>query len=762
MSNRDIDQNKLNQLIDDLFDQSIPEPDSRKKQSTIDMAMSEFDAHMQSKIQIQKENNKDHQGIKQSARPIGNRVEAASSLSRLTQPIRRFFMNITNNQMLDNAFATFAVAFVAVSVVLLLPSTRTPDIKDYEITQSSKSRITVADLTDQVDSSTSADTEKKPAEQPLATLTSTANISSGKKRQEELQSLIQSDKNKTLPKKETALQPQQEFIVTARKASEMEVLGELRSAPSDSNNARLATIPTKQKRTRIAQEQYRAQAPAMAGAMADDMEASILSRPEPQPSLPADQRLDSGEEYAKYSPNKIKQVHDEPISTFSIDVDTASYSLMRNQLNNGYLPKPQAIRAEELINYFNYNYALPSSTDQPFKPSVSVVNSPWNEGKKLVHIGIKGYDIRSTEQPDSNLVFLLDVSGSMNSANKLPLVKQSVGLLLESLKPTDTVSIVVYAGAAGTVLEPTPAKEKQKILSAMQKLRAGGSTAGSAGIKLAYELAEQNFIKKGVNRIILATDGDFNVGQSSNEDLKTLVERKRNNGVFLSILGFGRNNYQDDMMQTLAQNGNGVAAYIDTLSEAKKVLVDEATSTLFPIAKDVKIQVEFNPNTVNDYRLIGYETRQLDKQDFNNDKVDAGDIGAGHTVTAIYEITPVTSEKQSIDAARYAGNKAQSASIKSDIDNSEYGFLKIRYKLPNESKSKLIQQAINIEQTESNEANFSIAVAGFAQLLSNGQNTGDLNYDDVIGLATKHKGNDPYGYRSEFIQLVRMAKIAQP
>ena len=493
----------------------------------------------------------------------------------------------------------------------------------------------------------------------------------------------------------------------------------------------------------------------------EEITVSAMKMPvvEPSERVPSP-RADNREEYAEYETNPVKQVADEPVSTFSIDVDTASYSLVRNQLNSGFLPKPQAVRAEELINYFDYDYPLPRSKQRPFGTSVSVLDSPWNEGRKLLHIGIKGYDIAQDNRPDSNLVFLLDVSGSMNSANKLPLVKQSVALLLDTLKPTDTVSIVVYAGAAGTILEPTKVKEKDKILSALQRLNAGGSTAGGAGIKLAYQLAQQNFSKDAVNRIILATDGDFNVGQQSNEDLKTLVERKRDGGVFLSILGFGRNNYQDDMMQTLAQNGNGVAAYIDTLSEAKKVLVDEASSTLFPIAKDVKIQVEFNPATVSEYRLVGYETRHLNREDFNNDKVDAGDIGAGHTVTAIYEITPANAENKSIDDVRYEQNKRSSFA---PGKNTEIGFLKIRYKLPSKSKSKLIQRAISMNSGETtDEAYFSTAVAGFAQLLANSKYTGELSYDNVITTATKYKGQDTFGYRSEFIQLVRMAKIAQP
>lgn len=470
-------------------------------------------------------------------------------------------------------------------------------------------------------------------------------------------------------------------------------------------------------------------------------------------------RPDLGEEYSEYQRNKIVQVTDEPVSTFSADVDTASYSLARNQINRGLLPAQQAVRPEEFINYFNYDYPMAESKSQPFKPTVSVLDSPWNEGRKLIHIGIKGYDIEPEALPDSNIVFLIDVSGSMNAQNKLPLAKQSIFFLLNQLKPTDNVSIAVYAGAAGVVLEPTEVKEKNKIMSALGKLNAGGSTAGGAGIELAYSLAQQNFDSEAVNRIVLLTDGDFNVGQSSNRALLELVERKRKSGVFLSVLGFGRNNYQDDMMQTLAQNGNGIATYIDTLHEAKKVMVDEATSSLFPIAKDVKFQVEFNPSAVTDYRLIGYETRVLNTEDFNNDKVDAGDIGAGHTVTAIYEITPRGSKAQSVDTPRYAENRTSVDNTKS---KNEYGFLKIRYKLPNEDKSKLLETAISVKQSEpSGDATFSIAVAGFSQLLNGDTNTGKLTMEDVAKMAKAYRGSDNFGYRTEFIQLVEMAGLLQ-
>lgn len=466
--------------------------------------------------------------------------------------------------------------------------------------------------------------------------------------------------------------------------------------------------------------------------------------------------------FENFATNPIKRVQEEPVSTFSIDVDTASYSFVRRQLNRGVLPQKDAVRIEEMINYFDYNYPLPESKQQPFRASVDIIDAPWSKDKKLLHIGIKGYDLGPEQRPRSNIVFLLDVSGSMNSPDKLPLVKQSMHLLLNTLHPEDTVSIVVYAGAAGKVLSPTAVKNKQVILDALNRLQAGGSTAGAQGIKLAYQLAEANFDKQAINRIILATDGDFNVGITNRNELQGFVERKRKQGIFLSVLGFGQGNYHDHMMQMLAQNGNGVAAYIDTLGEAQKVLVEEASSTLFPIAKDVKIQVEFNPATVAEYRLIGYETRHLNREDFNNDAVDAGDIGAGHSVTAIYELTPRQSKNQWIDTPRYRQN--QSRQSENENDN-EYAFLKMRYKLPEQHESQLIEQPITkaLDSTQDalqGERHFATAVAAFAQLLKGGKYMENYTYEDVIRLAQSAKGRDEFGYRAEFIQLVRKAQTA--
>ncbi len=482
--------------------------------------------------------------------------------------------------------------------------------------------------------------------------------------------------------------------------------------------------------------------------------------------IPAEASLQPTREYRdrfeEFRENAVKSVAEEPVSTFSIDVDTSSYSFVRRNLNQGYLPTKDAVRVEELINYFDYDYPVPKDKSQPFAPSLVVSDSPWKPGNKLVHIGIKGYQLPATDIPRSNLVFLMDVSGSMFSADRLPLAQQAMELLLDTLRPDDTVAIVVYAGGAGAPLEPTKVSEKEKIRTAIRNLRAGGSTAGAEGIQLAYELAERNFDPKAVNRIFLTTDGDFNVGPTGDSDLKTLVERKRQSGIYLSILGFGMGNYQDAMMQTLAQNGNGVAAYIDSLSEAHKLLVHEAHSTLFPIAKDVKIQVEFNPAKVAEYRLIGYETRALNREDFNNDKVDAGDIGAGHSMTAIYEITPVGG-KTLLEPSRYqTAEKPDSGSV-----NNEYGFLRIRYKLPNEDTSRLIEQVIPVAETDVNarlkqEADFAASVAAFGQVLKGSVYTGDYGYEHIISLAQSAKGEDEFGYRSEFIQLVRKAALAKP
>lgn len=456
------------------------------------------------------------------------------------------------------------------------------------------------------------------------------------------------------------------------------------------------------------------------------------------------------EAYANEAPNPLKVVVEEPVSTFSIDVDTASYGVVRNSLLNGYMPPREAVRVEEMINYFPYAYPGPEG-DVPFQPTVSVVPTPWNAGTQLIHIGIQGEMPVVEDRPPLNLVFLIDTSGSMNSANKLPLLKQSFALMLSQLRPEDQVSIVTYAGSAGRVLEPTAASDRTVILNALNRLDAGGSTAGQAGLQQAYATATEMAEEGEVTRVILATDGDFNVGIDDPEALKDFIADKRDTGVYLSVLGFGRGNLDDATMQALAQNGNGQAAYIDTLSEAQKVLVDQLTGALFPIANDVKIQVEFNPAQIAEYRLIGYETRALRREDFNNDAVDAGDIGAGHSVTAIYEVTPVGSPAQMTEPLRYQESEV------ADVSD-ELAFLRLRYKEPGASVSQLIEQPITADLTGGAETGFAVAIAGFGQVLRGGNYLVDWSYDDAIALANANRGDDPFGYRTEAIRLMRLAE----
>ncbi len=455
------------------------------------------------------------------------------------------------------------------------------------------------------------------------------------------------------------------------------------------------------------------------------------------------------ESFANADVNPVHVTAETPVSTFSIDVDTASYSVIRNSLTQGRLPPKDAVRIEEMINYFPYDYTAPLD-DTAFTPTVSVTQTPWNPDTQLLQIGIQGAMPDVSDRRPLNLVFLIDTSGSMNQPNKLPLLKQSFHLMLGQLRPEDQIAIVTYAGSAGEVLAPTPASERSTILNALNNLGAGGSTAGQAGLQQAYATAAAMAEKGEVNRVILATDGDFNVGLNDPEQLKDYIADKRDTGTYLSVLGFGRGNLDDATMQALAQNGNGQAAYIDTLSEAQKVLVDQLTGALFPIADDVKIQVEFNPAAISEYRLIGYETRALKREDFNNDKVDAGDIGAGHQVTAIYEVTPKGSPAELTDPLRYSSTDTAQG------DNDELAFLRLRYKAPGAAASNLIETPISTNTA--GETSFATAIAGFGQLLRGGKYTGSWSYADAITLATQTKGDDPFGYRAEAIQLMRLAE----
>ena len=463
------------------------------------------------------------------------------------------------------------------------------------------------------------------------------------------------------------------------------------------------------------------------------------------------------ESYANAAPNPLKITTDDPVSTFSIDVDTASYAVVRSSLNNGRLPPADAVRVEEMVNYFPYDYPAPDAGEAPFRPTVSVMQTPWNADTRLVHIALQGQMPALDDRPPLNLVFLIDTSGSMQDANKLPLLKQSFRLMLGQLRPDDQVAIVTYAGSAGQVLAPTAAADRSTILAALERLEAGGSTAGQAGLQQAYAVAEA-MTEDGeatgeVTRVVLATDGDFNVGLSDPQELKDFIADKRDSGTYLSVLGFGRGNLDDATMQALAQNGNGQAAYIDTLNEAQKVLVDQLSGALFPIANDVKIQVEFNPAAVAEYRLIGYETRALNREDFNNDLVDAGEIGAGHSVTAVYEITQVGSPAVLSEPLRYQTEAATSGS------DTELGFLRLRYKEPGAASSQLIETPIFTDMAPVGvETQFSAAMAGFGQLLRGSDYVANWSWGDAIALATQSRGEDAFGYRAEAISLMRLAE----
>ena len=467
------------------------------------------------------------------------------------------------------------------------------------------------------------------------------------------------------------------------------------------------------------------------------------------------------ENYAHFDDNPIKLATEHPVSTFSIDVDTGAYANIRRLLKAGQLPTHDAVRAEELINYFSYDYPEDTESESPFVVIKEIATSPWNKNNYLLHVGIKAQDFTQTQLPNANLVFLIDVSGSMQSPDKLELLKTSLKLLSKQLSVKDKVSIVVYAGASGVVLKPTAGNQTATIQAALGQLTAGGSTNGAAGIELAYNLAQQEFIQGGINRVIIATDGDFNVGTVSHEQLMSLIEEKRNSGISLSTLGFGTGNYNDHLMERLADKGNGNYAYIDTLNEAQKVLVDEMSSTLMTVAKDVKIQIEFNPALVSEYRLIGYENRHLKREDFNNDKVDAGEIGAGHTVTALYEIKMNDGQSGMIDPLRYQNENSHSGKNQ-NID--EIAFLRLRYKAPEEDRSRLLEwtvkraELIDDINKASDSFQFSAAVSAFAQQLRGGKYLDKFSYQDISNLAQNSRGQDRFGYRGEFLSLVNLAQ----
>ncbi|MDF3194773.1 VWA domain-containing protein [Pseudomonas sp. 1928-m] len=474
-------------------------------------------------------------------------------------------------------------------------------------------------------------------------------------------------------------------------------------------------------------------------------------------ALPPGYRDENREQYQKLAGNPVHAVAETPVSTFSIDVDTGSYANVRRFLNSGQLPPQDAVRLEELVNYFPYAYPLPKG-DVPFGVHTELAATPWNPESRLLRIAIKASDLRVDELPPANLVFLVDVSGSMDRREGLPMVQSTLKLLVEQLRAQDKVSLVVYAGSSSVVLEPTSGSEKAKIRAAIDQLTAGGSTAGESGIQLAYQQAQQGFIDGGINRILLATDGDFNVGISDFESLKQLAADKRKTGVSLTTLGFGTDNYNEQLMEQLADAGDGNYAYIDNLREARKVLVDQLSSTLATVASDVKIQVEFNPAEVSEYRLLGYENRALKREDFSNDKVDAGEIGAGHTVTALYEVVPVGG-KGWLEPLRYQ-------TAKTDSKTGELAWLRIRYKAPGQNVSKLLEQPIQAADVPaigqaSEDLRFAAAVAAFAQQLKGDTYTGRFSLADSAELARAAKGDDRFGLRGEFVQLVELAQSLQ-
>ncbi len=472
------------------------------------------------------------------------------------------------------------------------------------------------------------------------------------------------------------------------------------------------------------------------------------------------QPYDDRAQFEEFAESPVKRVADEPVSTFSVDVDTASYAMMRRYLRDGVMPPPAAVRVEEMVNYFDYAYPPPDAADQPFSADVAVFEAPWDDDRRLIRIGLQGFDVPSEERPPANLVFLVDVSGSMTPRDRLPLVKRALGLLVDRLGRDDRVAIVTYAGRVGVALEPTPGSDRSEIRSAIRRLGSGGGTAGAAGLQLAYDLAEENFDPDAVNRVILATDGDFNIGISDPDRLEDFIEEKRRSGIYLSVLGLGTDNLNDRLMQRLAQTGNGNASYLDSLQEARKVLDEEIGSTLFTIADDVKIQVEFNPALVAEYRLLGYETRVLGEADFANDRVDAGEVGSGHAVTALYEVVAPDSASRLLPDRRYE-SAVEPAASQSEFAG-ELAHLRIRYKLPGEIESRLIEQPIPAALSTGfaeapASARFATAVAGFGQILRSSPYVGDFSLDEVERIAQEARGDDARGYRSEFLQLVRLA-----
>ncbi|HVH32516.1 MAG TPA: VWA domain-containing protein [Tahibacter sp.] len=560
---------------------------------------------------------------------------------------------------------------------------------------------------------------------------------------------------------------QEEAQQAPQRAADTGTVGKDKKAETlnESERAAIHVSSTSDRAQSIAHSPVAIPEPPAAAAVAPPPPASPMYAAKPQVSQaagfgaaqPALNQPANTERYQDHADNPLQITAQNPVSTFSIDVDTGSYTNVRRMLVANQLPPADAVRAEEFLNYFDYGYTPPATRDTPFSVTTELAAAPWNARHKLLLVGIKGYELPTSDLPPSNLVFLIDTSGSMYSADKLPLLVDAFKQMVPNLRVQDRVSIVTYAGSAGLVLPPTPGDLHQKIIDALDGLSAGGSTNGGAGIQLAYSVARQNLVRGGVNRVVLATDGDFNVGTTDDAALRTLVARERENGVALTTLGFGAGNYNEQLAEQLADVGNGNHAYIDSLDEARKVLVAEAGGTLYTIAKDVKIQIEFNPAAVAEYRLIGYENRQLRREDFNNDKIDAGEIGAGHDVTALYELTLVGDGGAQVDPLRYGGDKTATKTAAAD----ELAFVKLRYKQPDADVSRLIERPLHrseLQATASPRLRFAAAVVAFADSLRGGTHLGDFNLDRIAALARGAGESDADGYRAEFARLVETAR----
>jgi Ca-activated chloride channel homolog len=664
-----------------------------------------------------------------------DRLQGSTDASRLTEdrPVKagffsgvfQMFSRLSSRQMLAGTASAVAIGL---GVVVVLPQMR-----DVPTVAPTMPEVTapVQPVTTRTDSAALADTSGDAPVNPPATTTL------AKPAAEVAPVVVATDPPEEQPRQEAAP------ALTAEPSPsdpDADVRGRVDAEASDALAEAPMAPPAAAPQDKAVGGMLARRSSVVADGVVLDQDLASMAPPEPDT-----------EAFANADANPVITTQETPVSTFSIDVDTASYAVIRQSLNAGQLPPPDAVRIEEMVNYFPYAYPAPEA-GSPFRPTVTVMQTPWNPGTKLVHIALQGELPAIADRPPLNLVFLVDTSGSMDEPTKLPLLKQSLMLMLGQLRPQDQIAIVAYAGSAGTVLEPVAGTDTAAVMGALDRLAAGGSTAGAEGLALAYQVAAKMAGDGEVSRVLIATDGDFNVGIGDPDALKDYIAKQRDTGIYLSVLGFGRGNLDDATMQALAQNGNGQAAYIDTLNEARKVLVDQLTGELFPIANDVKIQVEWNPATVAEYRLIGYETRALRREDFNNDRVDAGEIGAGHTVTAIYEVTAPGSGALLNDPLRYGAAVAEPGA-------GELGFLRLRYKDPGSATSQLLETPIQPETViASDDVRFGVAIGGFGQLLTGATYLGDWGWDDAIAMAGAARGDDPFGYRIEAVNLMRLAQ----